>query len=140
MADPRDRVVFDSIGALYVTYKTDNSTIVYDATKANGSASAGLAVTLSADGTVALCADADEVIGKLITVSSDNKASVQTSGYMLLPGGDGATLTVGSRVVGDLGAASAKGYIRDVAASGEEASASGRIHDKSDTAAVVVKL
>lgn len=140
MADPRDQVAFDGIGALNVTYKIDNSTIVYSATEVNGSASTGLAVTLSGNGTVALCADADEVIGKLISVSSDNKASVQVEGYMTLPGGSSATLTAGSRIAGDLGAASAKGYIRNSAASGEELVARGLIHDAATSTAVVVKL
>ena len=100
------------VGGVYRTYKIDDSTITYDATKAGGSAQVGLAVALSADDTVALCADGDAVLGKLILVESDDKCNVMTEGTMTLPGGNGATLTLGATIVGALGAASAKGYIR----------------------------
>lgn len=142
MADPRAVTSFEGIGSLDATYKIDNSTIVYDATKTGGTASVGLAVTLSADGTVALAADADRVVGKLWSVESDNFARVQVKGYMVLPGGSGATLTRGLAIVGALGAASAKGYIR-VAASGTAAElvkCAGSIHDSGTATAVVVLL
>lgn len=116
MADPRATVSFIEIEPVYATFKIDNSTITYDSTKSGGTASVGLAVTFSAVNTVALCADADLIVGKLIKVSSDNMATVQIIGGMTLPGGNGATLTVGTRFVGALGAASAKGYIRTVTA------------------------
>ena len=82
------------------------------------------------------------MLGKLISVSADNKAVVQTRGFCTLPGGDGATLTEGKKIVGDLGAASAKGYIRDVATgtAAELGVATGSIIDADTTTAVVVKL
>lgn len=130
------------VGGVYRTYKIDNSTITHDATKANGSAQVGLAVTFSAANTVALAADGDAVIGKLIQVEADDKATVQTDGTMTLPGGDSATLTLGTKIVGDLGASSAKGYIRS-AASGTAAEllvGRGRIEDAGTATAVEVTL
>lgn len=130
------------VGGVYRTYKIDNSTITYDATKVNGSAQVGLAVTFSAAETVALVADGEAVIGKLIKVERDNKATVQTDGTMTLPGGDSATLTLGASIVGDLGAANAKGYIR-IAASGtatELVVSRGRIENAGTATAVVVTL
>ena len=115
MADPRNAVDFTGIGYEAQTFLIDNSTIVYSATAVNGSVSVGLAVTLSADATVALTADGNGVLGKLIKVESDNKAVVQTVGYCTLPGGLSATLTRMKKIGGALGAASAKGYIREVA-------------------------
>ena len=144
MANPRNTVEYEGIDGVYVTYKIDNSTITYDSTKANGAATTmiGKAVTLSADDTVALAADADAIEGKLIRVEADNKCTVQVSGYMTLPGGASATLTRGLAIVGALGASSAKGYIR-VAASGtaaELAKCRGRIVRNGTTTAVVVHL
>lgn len=130
------------VGAVYRTYKIDDSTIKYDATKANGSAQVGLAVTFSAADTVALTEDADMVVGKLIKVEADDKATVQTEGTMTLPGGDSAALTLGTAIVGDLGAANAKGYIR-IAAHGtstELVVARGRIENAGTATAVVVTL
>lgn len=142
MADPRDDIRFEEIGALNVTYKIDNSTITYDATKVNGSAQVGLAVTLSAGGTVALADDGDPVEGKLITVEADGKCVVQAGGYMTLPGGNAATLTEGQAFVGDQNASAEPGYIRDVntAVAAELGGARGRIVDADVTTAVVVAL
>jgi hypothetical protein len=42
------------VGGQYRTYKIDDSTITYSATAAGGSSQVGLAVTFSADDTVAL--------------------------------------------------------------------------------------
>lgn len=142
MADPRAVWSVEGVGSLDAPYKIDNSTIVYDSTKAGGCASVGLAVTLSAAGTVALAADGDRVIGKLWSVESDNFARVQVKGYMTLPGGASATLTLNLAIVGALGAASAKGYIR-VAASGTAAElvkCRGSIQDSGTATAVVVLL
>lgn len=144
MANPRNVVEFEGIGDLPVTYKIDNSTIVYDATKAYGAAATmiGKAVTLSADDTVALAADGDAIEGKLLRVESDNKAVVQVGGYCTLPGGDAATLTRGLKIVGALGAAAAKGYIRAVASgtAAEINKGRGRIVRNGTTTAVVVHL
>jgi len=137
MADPRNTVAFDGIGYEAQTFLIDDSTITYSATEANGSASVGLAVTLSTHSTVALAADGEFILGKLIKVESDDKAVVQTGGFMTLPGGTSATLTPGLKIVGDLLVA-AKGYIRVVAT--EDTVSRGFIVDSSTTTAVVVKL
>jgi hypothetical protein len=141
MADPRAAVSHEGIGYEAETFPHDN-TIVYDADEANGSAQVGLAVTMEGSETVSLVGDGENVLGKLINVDSDGFCVVQTKGNMTLPGGSGATLTEGSKIVGDLGAASAEGYIR-IAASGtatELVVARGIILDSSDATAVVVKM
>ncbi len=115
MANPRTTPEYEGIAPVYMTFKTDGSTIVYDETKVGGSAQVGLAVTFSADRTVQLVGDGEMVLGKLILVEADDKATVQVGGGMTLPGGDAATLTRGKKIVGDLGAAAAEGYIREVA-------------------------
>jgi hypothetical protein len=150
MADPRNTVRFDEIAPVRATYKIDNSTIVYDATKAGGSASAlasqtagtgMLAVTLSADDTVALAADGDAIEGGLVSVESDNKCVVQVGGYTPFKGGTSATLTRGTTIVGALLSA-VKGYVRS-AASGTAAElikARGRIVNNGDTSKVMVDL
>lgn len=117
LTTPRNIVGYEETAdPIDLTFKIDNSTITYSATAANGAATTmiGMAVTFSADDTVALCADGDAVVGKLISVTSDNKCSVRIHGYVTLPGGASATLTRGKKIVGALGAANAKGYIRDV--------------------------
>ena len=141
MADPRNAVAFEGIGYEAQTFLIDNSTITFDATKSGGSAQVGLAVAFSASATVELAGDGEEVVGKLISVESDNKAVVQTGGYMTLPGGTSAVLTPGKKIVGDL-LLSAEGYIREVATAtaAELGVARGMIVDASVTTAVVVKL
>lgn len=142
MADPRNVVNFESIDANYATFITDAVTIVYDATQIDGAAVAtiGQAVSLSAGSTVQLCNDADAVIGKLILVESDAKATVQIEGFQRLPGGLSATLTLGTHIVGALGAASAKGFIRSASGSvaAEIIRMAGRIIDTTDTTNVIV--
>lgn len=142
MADPRADVAFDGIQPEYVTVAIDNSTITFSATATNGSSQVGLAVALSTHGTVELVGDGEEVFGKLISVESDNFATVQVAGWMTLPGGSGATLTPGKKIVGDLGAASAEGYIREVATgtAAELGVARGMIVDASTATATVVRL
>ena len=141
MADPRVTPEFEGIDARYATYVIDDSTITYDAAEAGGSAEIGLAVTLSADRTVALAADAEAIEGKLILVEADNNCLVQVGGYMTLPAGTSATLGVNSQIVGDL-LVSAKGYIRavDSATAAELALSRGSIIDDSTTTAVIVRL
>lgn len=141
MSDPRADVKYDAIKPTYETFKIDNSTITYDATKANGSAQVGLAVTLSAAETAALVGDGEGVLGKLINVEADNFCTVQTGGYMTLPAGTGASLTLMKKIVGDLLVA-AKGYIREVATgtAAELGLARGQIIDAGVTTAVVVRL
>jgi hypothetical protein len=142
MADPRASVDFVGIGYRAETFKIDNSTITYDATKSGGSTQVGLAVRLSAAATVELVGDGEDVVGKLVQVDKDKFAVVQTKGYLTLPGGSGAALTRGEKIVGDLGAASAEGYIRavDTSTASELGHARGRIIDAGTTTAVVVDL
>lgn len=141
MANPMDRLGYEEIAALTVTY-AHNNTIVYDDQEDGGSAQVGLAVTLSADDEAGLVGDGEAVLGKLILVEDDGYCTVQVGGYMTLPGGSGATLTLGKKIVGDLGAASAEGYIREVATgtAAELGVARGFIQNNDDTAAVIVFL
>ncbi|HEY8838247.1 MAG TPA: hypothetical protein VIO16_11345 [Dehalococcoidia bacterium] len=143
MPDPRAVLAFEGIDAEYATYAIDNSTITYDATKANGAATTMLdkAVTFSTGKTVALAADGDAVIGRLDAVTSDNYARVQVEGFTTLPGGTSATLTPGTVVVGALLSA-AKGYIRSAASAtaAELVKYGPTIHDATDATAVVVQF
>jgi len=135
-------VGFDGLHARYASFLADGVTITYSATAAGGSAAVGKAVALSAAKTVELAGDGEEIIGKLIKVESDGVCVVQVGGYMTLPGGDGASLTLGKKIVGDLGAAAAEGYIREVATAtaAELGVARGHIVDADTTTAVVVYL
>lgn len=147
----RNQVAYEGIRYDAITKKIDNSTITFDATKANGSAAVGLAVTI-VPGTVdavALVADGDRVLGKLLKVEADGFCTVQDTGFVSLPAGSGATVTPGQPVVGDLGASSAKGYIRDAVAIGssfaqaelvERSKARGVIHNAETTTSVWVDL
>lgn len=125
-----------------ITVKIDNSTITYDATKANGSAQVGLACTWSADDTVALTQDGNYVLGKIKQVHSDLFATVQKWGVVTLPAGNGATVTRGKKIVGALGASSARGYIREVATAtaAELGVQRGEIMNVADSTAVVIDL
>ena len=144
MPDPRRTVSIVGIAPVFKTYKIDNSTILYDPTKAGGALATmiGKAVAFSTDDTVALAADGDAIVGKLISVESDNYCTVQTHGGLTLPGGNAATLTIGASIVGALGAASAKGYIRSAASgtAAELVKARGQITNNDDTTAVAVDL
>lgn len=141
MADPRDAVRFPGIDYRAETFSIDDSTITYSATVDGGSSQVGLAVTLSAADTIALVADGEGILGKLIQVTKDDKAVVQTRGYMELAAGTSASLTLNKKVVGDL-LSSAKGYIREVATgtASELGVARGRIENAGTTTAVVVYL
>lgn len=141
MADPRLDTKFEGIGAEYVTFKIDNSSITYSATATNGSSVVGRAVTMASAETVSLAADGEAIVGKLISVESDNYCTVQTGGFMTLPGGTSASLTVGKQIVGDLLVA-AEGYIREVntATAAELGLCRGFIVDAGTTTAVVVRL
>ena len=144
MADPRRAVSIEGIAPVFKTYKIDNSTITYDATAVGGAAATmiGKAVSFSTDDTVQLVADGDAIVGKLEQVHSDGYCRVQTHGGMNLPGGASATLTLGSSIVGALGAASAKGYIRSAASgtAAELVKARGQITNNDTTTAVAVDL
>lgn len=116
MADPRETLAYQGQHAKFLTCPIDETTITYLETADNGSAQAGLAVTFTAagDGTVKLTEDGEFVLGRLALVREDGFCSVQVEGVQKLPVGSGASITEGKRIVGDLGAASAKGYIREV--------------------------
>ena len=111
MANPRDQVRFEGIGAVYATFKHDN-TIVYDAAEEGGSAQVGLAVAVESEDTVTLVGDDEVVAGRLTRVGPGGECTVQIAGGMRLPGGDSATLTEGTPIIGDLGAAAAEGYVK----------------------------
>lgn len=139
MADPRAANSFE-LGPYphqIATFAHD-ATIVFSATEVGGSASVGKAVSIESSNVVTLAGDGENVLGKLIKVESDGFCSVQHSGFMTLPGGSGATLTAGLKIVGALGAASAEGYIRVVAT--EDTVSRGMIIDASTATAVVVLL
>ena len=142
MADPRLDTSIEGVGAVYAPFLIDDSTITYDATEDGGSAQVGLAVALSAAETIELAGDGEEIVGKLVKVESDNVATVQIAGGMTLPAGTSASLTVGKKIVGDLGAESAEGYIREVntAQAAELGVARGMICDNDTTTAVWVLL
>lgn len=149
MSNPRLVVGHGEIGWKRKTFKIDNSTITFDKTKIGGSASVPqtgalgyLAVTLSADDTVALAADGDAILGALELVEGDNFATVITEGEDIpLRGGTSATLTLGATIVGALLSA-AKGYIRSAASgtAAELVKARGQILNNDDTSKVIVKL
>lgn len=142
MADPRSTVNYQGIRQGRVTYEIDDVTITYDADEEHGSAEVGLAVTLSDDNEIALADDGDPVLGRLEAVYSDGKAVVTEVGHVELPGGDGATLTLGSQIVGDQDGSGNPGYIRavDSATAAELPLGRGFIRDASDTDAVGVIL
>jgi hypothetical protein len=142
MSNPRDAVEFEGQGSLPLTFIIDNSTITYSATAEGGSSQVGLAVKLTSANTLALTTDGSAVIGKLLSVSKDLKARVQVNGTMKLAGGNGASLTVGKKIVGALNASSAGGYIREVATgtAAELGLARGFIIDAGTTTAVEVCL
>lgn len=145
MSDPREVVRHDNNHAKYESYAIDNSTITYDGTVAGGSSVVGRAVTLSGDDTVALAGDGEVVHGKLILVEVGNRCTVQIGGFCELPAGDGATVTVGTKILGDLNASSAKGFIQSApettaADAVKVAKTRGLIVNNNTTTAVVVDL
>jgi hypothetical protein len=142
MANPRAITLDEGIRTYNVSKPYDNSTITYSATEANGSASVGLAVTLTTDDEVALVADGEYVFGKLLKVEADGVCVIERGYGVVLPGGTSATLTRGKAIVGDL-LVSAEGYIREVAtATAAELGVMGgsSIIDPSTATAVVVNL
>ena len=136
MADPREAVSVEGIGYKAFTYVHDD-TIVYNSALAGGSAQVGLAVTLEDDKQVSLVGDGEEVEGLLVKVEPGGMAVVQTGGVAIFKGGTGATLTPGTKIVGDLLVA-AEGYIQTVAA--QHAVSRGTILDATDPTKVYVRL
>lgn len=146
MSDPR---TVTSLGTSrnpddYDTYAYDNSTITYDIDTEGGSSAVSFAVTLKDAGArvIETVGDGEGILGKLLKVEPDGSCLVQVGGPMTLPGGSSATLTEGMAIVGDLGPASAEGYIRAVATgtAAELGVCRGFIEDATDTAAVAVRL
>lgn len=143
MADPRNTVGFEGLEPRQtMTCIADNSTITYS-TEALRAAVVGLAVNLSASKTVQLAGDGEAVLGVIEKVEADGKVTVHTGPVVRFKGGASATLTAGSRIVGDLGttAASSKGYIQTMpATTAGSLVGRGMILDAADTAAVQVRL
>lgn len=114
MANPR-RIVgpLDGIGYRAATFKADGSTINFDATQALGDDVVGRAVGLVAgtQDTVELVAAGQDILGRLDHVESDNTVVVQIEGECKLPQGNAVTVVRGDKIVGALGAASARGFI-----------------------------
>jgi hypothetical protein len=114
MANPRKIVgTHDGVGFRALTFLVDGSTITYSDTASLGSAVAGRAVSLVA-GTqfaVELTNTGTPVLGRLDHVESDGTCVVQIEGECKLPQGNAVDVARGGKVVGALGAASARGYI-----------------------------
>jgi hypothetical protein len=142
MSNPRATVLTEGLRTYQVSGTYDNSTVLYDATKANGSSQVGLAVTITSGDLIALAGDGEFVYGKLLQVEPDGTCVIERGFGVTLPGGTSASLTRGKAIVGDL-LVSAKGYIREVAtATAAELGVMGgsAIVDPSTTTAVVVNL
>lgn len=140
MANPRDDVDFEGIGVRNVTHKHDGS-IVYDDKQPGGSLAVGKATKMVGQRTVGLTTDGSGVAGKIIKVEDDGFLTLQVEGGCTLPGGTGATLTPGSRLVGALNGGN-PGFVRSVndAVAAEVAVARHEIKDATTPAAVKVML
>jgi hypothetical protein len=134
MADPRTVIVYDEIGIQRQTLIADGVTILYDSTKAGGSVSVGLAVSLSANDTVQLAGDGETVIGQLDWVEKDLKCSVAVKGFLIFKGGTTPALVRGAGIIGALSTA-AKGFVK-----GAGAATNGKGTVFNDTATAVVVL
>lgn len=115
MADPRLTTSVVEVQPLFISGLIDDVTITYDEDQAGGSAQVGLAVNLSTHQTWQLAGNNETVGGKLIKVEKDGVCTIQHKGGMTLPGGTAATLTPGSKIMGDLLVA-AEGYIQTISA------------------------
>jgi hypothetical protein len=141
VANPRKTIDYRDIGAPSKLLPfTGDLDITFDRTLPGGSAQIGLCVKVSASKTVALVGDGEGIAGTIDHVEPDGTVVVHLGPVISVPGGTGATLTPGSRIVGDLGPSNAKGYARSVAAAtlAEVAVARGEILDVTDTDAVQV--
>lgn len=97
------------------TFQGDGDTIKYDATKPNRSDAVGKAFKFNDNGIGELVEDGDEIEGKVISVDDDHKfTGAYMFGGLTLPLGTGATVKKGDKVVGALGADSAKGHVKAV--------------------------
>ena len=95
-------------------FSIDNSTITFERGVGNGTSHVGRWCSLSADMTVQLAADGEGLVGKLLKVQANGLATLEFEGArMKADAGDGITLVRGRGIVGALGAASARGYVRN---------------------------
>ena len=95
------------------TFQGDGDTIKYDITKPNRSDAVGKAFKFNDDGEGELVEDGDEIDGKVISVDDDHKfTGAYMFGGLRLPLGENATVKKGDRLVGALGAGSAKGHVK----------------------------
>ena len=95
------------------TFQGDGTTIKYDITKPNRSDAVGKAFKINSDGKGELVGDGDEIEGKVISVDDDHKfTGAYMFGGLRLPLGNGVTVKRGDKVVGALGASSAKGHVK----------------------------
>lgn len=141
MPNPRNTVAFQGINYNAQTFLTDSS-ISFDRNQPGGSAQVGKAVKMTGAKTVGLTTDGSGVVGVILSVESDDKATIHTGQYVEFPAGEGATLTLGSKIVGDLGPDNAQGYIRVVATAtaAELGVAKGEIIDAADPTKTMVKM
>lgn len=141
MSDPRKKVSHEGVATMPLTFAHDGS-IVYDMTKAGGSASVGKPVTLVGAGTVGIGANGTRVEGRLEKVEPDGFCGVNTEGGMTLPAA--APIANGAKIVNagggliraavEPGAAYAEGSADDVS------QARGIVEDGSVAAAIQVFL
>lgn len=98
------------------TFQGDGDTIKYDATKSNRSDAVGKAFKINANGKAELVGDGDEFHGKVIGGVNDKHqfTGAYMFGGLTLPLGTGATVKRGDKLVGALGAGSAKGHVKAV--------------------------
>ena len=95
------------------TFQGDGTTIKYDITKPNRSDAVGKAFKINAAGKGELVEDGDEIDGKVIAVNDNHEfTGAYMFGGLTLPLGNGATVARGDKVVGALGASSAKGHVK----------------------------
>ena len=137
-ADVRGVVDFEGIGARRSTFTVDGS-IVYDAREVGNSPQVGLAVQLTGTERVGLATDGSEVLGRLERVEQDLFAVVQHQGGCSLPGGNAATLTPGSQIVGALLPGGGGGGIRTALVT-DSHNARGNILNSADPTAVKLML
>lgn len=123
------------------SFRADGDTIAYDKSAENRSTAVGKAFTINTEGKAVLVSDGDEIIGKVLAVDDDN---VMTGAYICaglrLPLGDGQKVVRGDRLVGALGANSAKGYVKAVPAPPSAVATNSRVNyqdtDVSDNTAI----
>jgi len=102
------------------SFIADGDTITYDKNAENRSAAVGKAFKINADGQAELVADGDEIVGKVLAVDEDNVITgAYICGGLRLPLGNSVTVARGNKLVGALGADSAKGFVKAVAAAPE---------------------